>query len=34
MAEALPKVSDGGKTYEFTLRPDLKYSDGTRGQGE
>lgn len=29
MAEALPKVSDGGKTYEFTLREGLKYSDGT-----
>ena len=29
MAEGLPKVTDGGKTYEFTLREGLKYSDGT-----
>ena len=29
MATALPTVSDGGKTYTFTLRSGLKYSDGT-----
>jgi peptide/nickel transport system substrate-binding protein len=29
MAEALPTSSDGGKTYTFTLRSGLKYSDGT-----
>ena len=29
MAEALPTSSDGGKTYTFTLRKGLKYSDGT-----
>jgi peptide/nickel transport system substrate-binding protein len=29
MAEALPTTSDGGKTYTFTLRSGLKYSDGT-----
>ena len=29
MATALPTVSDGGKTYSFTLRSGLKYSDGT-----
>ncbi|MBV9681369.1 MAG: hypothetical protein JO046_06235 [Solirubrobacterales bacterium] len=29
MAQALPTVADGGKTYTFTLRPGLKYSDGT-----
>jgi peptide/nickel transport system substrate-binding protein len=29
LAEAMPKVSDGGKTYELTLRKGLKYSDGT-----
>jgi peptide/nickel transport system substrate-binding protein len=28
LAEALPKVSDGGKTYELTLRKGLKYSNG------
>ncbi len=28
LATALPKVSDGGKTYELTLRKGLKYSDG------
>jgi peptide/nickel transport system substrate-binding protein len=27
-ADAMPKVSDGGKTYEFTMRKGLKYSDG------
>jgi peptide/nickel transport system substrate-binding protein len=29
MATALPTVSDGGKTYTFTLRKGLTYSDGT-----
>jgi peptide/nickel transport system substrate-binding protein len=29
LAKALPKVSDGGKTYTLFLRPGLKYSDGT-----
>jgi peptide/nickel transport system substrate-binding protein len=29
LAEALPKVSDDGLTYELTLRKGLKYSDGT-----
>ena len=29
LAEAMPEVSDGGKTYELTLRKGLKYSDGT-----
>src|SRR5262245_53820584 len=29
LASALPKVTNGGKTYEFTLRKGLKYSDGT-----
>ncbi len=29
MATALPTSSDGGKTYTFTLRSGLKYSDGT-----
>jgi len=28
VAEAMPKVSDGGKTYSFTIREGLKYSDG------
>jgi peptide/nickel transport system substrate-binding protein len=28
-AEALPTVSDGGKTYSFKIRKGLKYSDGT-----
>ena len=26
---ALPKITDGGKTYTLFLRPGLKYSDGT-----
>jgi peptide/nickel transport system substrate-binding protein len=30
LAEALPQVSDGGKTYTLILRPGLMYSDGTR----
>jgi peptide/nickel transport system substrate-binding protein len=29
VATALPTVSDGGKTYTFTIRTNLKYSDGT-----
>ncbi len=29
LAEDLPKITNGGKTYTFTLRKGLKYSDGT-----
>lgn len=29
LAEALPKISNGGKTYTLRLRAGLKYSDGT-----
>ena len=29
LAEGLPKISNGGKTYTLTLRKGLKYSDGT-----
>ena len=29
LAEAMPEVSNGGKTYELTLREGLEYSDGT-----
>ncbi len=29
LAEALPTVTNGGKTYTFMLRPGLKYSNGT-----
>lgn len=29
LAEALPAVSGGGRTYKLRLRPALKYSDGT-----
>ena len=29
LATALPKITDGGKTYTVTLRKSLKYSDGT-----
>jgi peptide/nickel transport system substrate-binding protein len=29
LAESLPKISNDGKTYEFKLRADLKYSDGS-----
>ncbi|HET9153614.1 MAG TPA: ABC transporter substrate-binding protein [Solirubrobacterales bacterium] len=28
LAEAMPKISDGGRTYTLTLRKGLKYSDG------
>jgi peptide/nickel transport system substrate-binding protein len=29
LAESMPKISNGGKTYELTLQKGLKYSDGT-----
>jgi peptide/nickel transport system substrate-binding protein len=29
IAEAMPEVSNGGKTYTFTIRKGLKYSDGS-----
>ncbi len=29
LAEALPKITNGGKTYTMTLRKGLKFSDGT-----
>ena len=29
LAEGLPEISDGGKTYKLKLRPNMKYSDGT-----
>lgn len=29
LAEAMPKVGDGGRTYTLTLRKGLRYSDGT-----
>jgi peptide/nickel transport system substrate-binding protein len=29
VAEAMPTISEDGKTYEFTIRKGLKYSDGT-----
>src|SRR5204863_538304 len=29
LAKALPRISDGGKTYTLFLRKGLKYSDGT-----
>ena len=29
LAEGLPKITDGGKTYTLNLRKGLKYSDGT-----
>jgi peptide/nickel transport system substrate-binding protein len=29
LAKSLPEISDGGKTYTLSLRPGLKYSDGT-----
>ena len=29
LADSLPKVTNGGKTYKLKLRPGLKYSDGS-----
>jgi peptide/nickel transport system substrate-binding protein len=29
LARALPKITDGGRTYTLYLRPGLRYSDGT-----
>jgi peptide/nickel transport system substrate-binding protein len=29
LAKAMPKITDGGRTYTLFLRPGLKYSDGT-----
>jgi peptide/nickel transport system substrate-binding protein len=29
LAKAMPKITNGGKTYTLFLRPGLKYSDGT-----
>jgi peptide/nickel transport system substrate-binding protein len=29
LAQSLPKISNGGKTYKLKLRPGLKYSDGS-----
>ena len=29
LAQSLPRVTDGGKTYTLTLRKGLRYSDGT-----
>ena len=29
LAKAMPEVSADGKTYKLTLRPNMKYSDGT-----
>jgi peptide/nickel transport system substrate-binding protein len=29
LATSIPKPTDGGKVYTFTLRPGIKYSDGT-----
>ena len=29
LAQSLPTITNGGKTYKFTLRPNLKYSLGT-----
>ncbi len=30
LAQALPKITDGGRTYTLSLRPGLRYSDGRR----
>ena len=32
LAEEMPKITNGGKTYTLFLRPGLKYSDGTSVQ--
>ena len=32
LAKEMPKITNGGKTYTLTLRPGLKYSDGTRSR--
>ena len=29
LAVTLPRPADGGTTYTFTLRPRIRYSDGT-----
>ena len=29
LAKEMPQISDDGKTYKLTLRPNMKYSDGT-----
>jgi peptide/nickel transport system substrate-binding protein len=29
LATAMPAISDGGRTYKLTLRPNMKYSNGT-----
>jgi peptide/nickel transport system substrate-binding protein len=29
LAQSMPAITDGGKTYSFTLRPGLRYSDGS-----
>ena len=29
LAETMPEISPDGKTYKLTLRPNMKYSDGT-----
>src|SRR5690349_9063176 len=30
LASSLPRITDGGKTYAFTLRPGLTYTNGAR----
>jgi peptide/nickel transport system substrate-binding protein len=30
LARSLPRITDGGRTYTLFLRPELRYSDGTR----
>ena len=34
LATEVPEPTNGGKTYEFTLREGLKYSDGSARQGQ
>ena len=34
LAESLPKPTDGGKTYTFTLRPGIKFSNGQPVTGQ